>query len=70
MEFKHNYIVDDNNQKVAVQMDISTYEKIIDTLESYSLMQFIKQNEDEELLSLDKAKEYYQALRSNDSQIQ
>ncbi|WP_425353136.1 hypothetical protein [Abyssogena phaseoliformis symbiont] len=44
-------------------MDIKTYNKITDTLESYALAQFIDLNLDDDNFSLEKAKDYYKALK-------
>jgi len=33
MQLQPNYIVDSNNHKIAVQLDIQTYEKITQTLD-------------------------------------
>jgi len=56
------YIVDEKNRKVAVQLDIETFEKIEEVLENYALVQLIKENEDDERLSLKEAKAYYKKL--------
>lgn len=60
MELKRQYIVDEDNQKVAVQLDIATFEKIEDALENYALVQFINADESE-LLDIKEAKKYYTA---------
>ncbi len=61
MELKRQYIVDEDNRKIAVQLDIDTFEKIEDFLENYALIQFINADESE-TLSIEEAKEYYAAL--------
>ena len=38
------YIVDENNKKVAVQMDIETFKKIEEALENYGLSELMKQS--------------------------
>ena len=63
MELQPNYIVDNENHKIAVQLDIKTYEKITDTLENYALYQFMEENKNDEKLSLEDAKKYYQSLK-------
>jgi hypothetical protein len=57
------YIIDEKNQKVAVQIDIETFEKIEEILENYALVQLMKENEEEETLNLENAKAYYQILK-------
>lgn len=61
MELKRQYIVDEDNHKVAVQLDIDTFEKIEDVLENYALIQLINADESE-TLSIEEAKKYYATL--------
>jgi hypothetical protein len=61
MELKRQYIVDEDNHKVAVQLDIDTFEKIEDILENYALVQLIDADESE-TLSIEEAKKYYATL--------
>jgi hypothetical protein len=61
--FPRQYLVDDHHQRIAVQLDIQTFEKIEELLENYALVQFMQQVEDtEELLELTQAQAYYQTL--------
>ena len=61
-EIKRKYIVDENNRKIAVQLDLDTFNKIEEVLENYALVQLIRENEDDEALSREEAKSYYQKL--------
>ncbi|MGZ4969435.1 MAG: hypothetical protein ACXV8O_06930 [Methylobacter sp.] len=61
MELKRQYIVDEDNHKVAVQLDIDTFEKIEDVLENYALVQLINADESE-TLSIEEARKYYATL--------
>ena len=61
-DIPRKYIVDENNKKIAVQLDISTFDKIEETLENYALVQFIKQSQNEERLAAAEAKAYYRTL--------
>lgn len=63
MELQPNYIIDNENHKIAVQLDIKTYEKITDTLENYALYKLMEENKHDEKLSLEDAKKYYQSLK-------
>jgi hypothetical protein len=63
MQLQPNYIVDSHNHKIAVQLDIQTYEKITETLENYALYRFMQDNKNDEKLSLKDAKKYYQPLK-------
>ena len=59
IQFQLNYIVDSRNHKIAVQLDMQTYEKITKTLENYALYQFMQDNKNNEKLSLKDTKQYY-----------
>ncbi len=56
------YIVDDQNRRIAVQIPIETFEKLEELLENYALVQMMKENEGEEVLSANEAKTYYDRL--------
>ena len=56
------YIVDEQNKKIAVQIPIGIFERIEEVLENYSLFQLMKENEHEEVFGLDKAKAYYKYI--------
>jgi hypothetical protein len=65
MQLQPNYIVDNHNHKIAVQLDIKTYEKITDVLEDYALFKFMDENKDDEKLSLKDARAYYTSLKTD-----
>ena len=60
-----NYIVDNQNHKIAVQLDINTYNQITETLENFALYKLMEEDKDSETLSLSDAKEYYKSLKQN-----
>ncbi|MCK9635427.1 MAG: hypothetical protein M0R41_04040 [Methylobacter tundripaludum] len=49
MELKRQYIVDEDNHQVAVQLDIDTFEKIEDVLENYALVQLMNADDSESM---------------------
>jgi len=63
---KKQYIVDEQNIKIAVQIPIGTFEKIEQILENYALVQLMKENEGEEILGIAEAKSYYGQLEKQD----
>lgn len=65
MQLQPNYIVDNHNHKIAVQLDIKTYEKITEILENYALLKFMDENKDDEKLSLKDAKIYYASIKKD-----
>ena len=65
MQLQPNYIVDNHNHRIAVQLDIKTYEKITETLENYALFKFMDENKNDEKLSLKDAREYYNSIKKD-----
>ena len=60
-----NYIVDNQNHKIAVQLDINTYNQITETLENFALYKLMEEDKDNEILSLKDAREYYKSLKQS-----
>ncbi len=59
---RKQYIIDEQNKKIAVQIPIKTFQNIEEILENYALVQLMKENEGEETLSINEAKAYYDKL--------
>ena len=62
LDIRREYIVTDDNKRKAVLIDIKTFEKIEEILESYGLGKYMEEVEDEEALPLGAAKRYYATL--------
>jgi len=62
MNLERRYIVDENNCKIAVQVDIETFEKIENILENHALYQLMKDDDKGEKLGVEEAIEHYQNL--------
>jgi len=65
-ELKRTYIVDEQNQRIAVQIDIETFNRIEEILENYALAKLIKETVDDDALKLDEAIPYYESLEKAD----
>jgi hypothetical protein len=65
MELNKRFIVDENNCKVAVQIDIETFNKIEEVIENYALYKLMNKNDEDPLFNLEDAKLYYQRLDKN-----
>lgn len=65
LPIKKKYIVDERHRKVAVQLDIETFEKIEKVLEDYALGKLLEESGDEERLSVNDAKAYYKKLKKS-----
>lgn len=62
IDLKPNYVTDAGNKKIAVQLNIKTYEKIEEILENYSLYQLMEEDGDKPM-NLEEAKSYYSKLK-------
>ena len=56
------YIVNEQNKKIAVQIPIKTFERLEEILENYGLVQLMRESEAEEVLGVNEAKTYYGQL--------
>ena len=69
MTIKRQYIIDEQNHKVAVQLDIKTFEQIEEMLENYALVNLMENSEDSEdneTLDFEDAKSFYAKLKKAD----
>jgi hypothetical protein len=62
LEIKKRYVVDEQDRRVAVQIDLETFARIEEVLEDYALARWITDAQDEPALSPEAAKEYYDSL--------
>ncbi|MEH2327067.1 MAG: hypothetical protein V7K32_26600 [Nostoc sp.] len=63
LEITKNYVMDENQQPIAVQIPIAEFEKIEEILENYGLIKLMAESEDNERLVKDEAQKYYQSLK-------
>jgi len=61
MDITPNYVVDNNNNKIGVMLDIKTYQKLIDIVED-KLFVNIMEKQKSDTLSRDEALEFYKSL--------
>ena len=62
-DIKKEYVVTDDNKKKAVLVDIETFERIEEILESYGLGKYMEEIEGEEALPVNEARSYYSSLK-------
>lgn len=62
LEITKNFVTDENQQPIAVQIPIAEFEKIEEILENYGLAKLMD-SEDNERLSKEEALKYYQSLK-------
>ncbi|NKQ38545.1 MAG: hypothetical protein HF967_03565 [Methanosarcinales archaeon] len=64
-KIKKEYVVTNDNKKKAVLIDIKTFEKLEEIIESFGLGKYMEEVEDDEILNIDCAKIYYNTLKKN-----
>jgi PHD/YefM family antitoxin component YafN of YafNO toxin-antitoxin module len=62
LDIKKRYVIDENDRRVAVQIDLETFEKIEELLENSGLAHSIAEAAADDRLDLEAAKEYYASL--------
>jgi hypothetical protein len=65
LDLKEKYIINKQQEPIAVQLDIKTFKKIEETLEDFALSQYMNETEFGEKFALKEAKEYYKNLLIN-----
>ena len=65
LQIKKKNLLDEKDKKVAIQIDIETFNKIERLLEDYVLVQLMKENKESDKLNLDEAKKFYLKLIKN-----
>ena len=65
LEINKNYVLDSNQNKIAVQIPIAEFEKMEEILEDYGLAQLMDEVEDDETLNREEALEYLASLKAD-----
>ena len=65
LRINKEYIVAGDNKRKAVLIDIETFEKIEEILESYGLGKYMEEVDEEDALSISEAKAYYATLEKS-----
>ena len=65
LKINKNYVLDTNQQPIAVQIPIAEFEKIEEILEDYGLVQLMEAVSDDETLNKEEALEYLNNLKKN-----
>ena len=63
LQLKPNYVTDNGNKKIAVQLNLKTYERIEEVLENYALSHLMEDANEGGSLNLEEAKAYYKKLK-------
>jgi hypothetical protein len=62
LEIKKRYVVDQQDRRVAVQIDLETFARIEEALEDLALARWIAEGQEDEALGSAAAREYYNSL--------
>jgi len=65
LELHKKIVIDENNKPVAVQIPIEEFERIEEVIENYGLAKLMDEVKEDERLSSESAKKYYQSLKQN-----
>lgn len=63
LKIKKKFVTNEANEKIAVQIDIKTFEKIEEILENDGLVKLMQETSDEKSLDIEQARNYYCKLR-------
>lgn len=61
-DIKKKYLVDESNKKLAVEINIKTFEQIENILENHALYHLMKETEKDTSFNISQAKNYYNSL--------
>ncbi len=65
LEIKKSYVVDENQNPIAVQIPLADFNKLEEVIENFGLAKLMEETDDDELLSGEEAYSYYQSLKDN-----
>ncbi|HCJ78864.1 hypothetical protein DK28_0205240 [Peptococcaceae bacterium SCADC1_2_3] len=65
IEIHKKIVLDENQKPFAVQIPIEEFERLEEILENYGLSKLMDEVVNDEKLSIENAKTYYQALKTN-----
>ena len=65
LEIQKSYVVDENQNPIAVQISLDDFNKIEEALENLGLVKLMDETQDDEVLSGEEALAYYQSLKKS-----
>lgn len=65
LEIHKKIVVDEHKNPIAVQIPIDEFERLEEVIENYGLAKLMDEVKDEERLSFEDAKKYYQSLKQH-----
>ncbi len=64
LKIHKNFVLDEQQNPIAVQIPIEEFKQMEDLIENYGLSKLMDETQDEERMSLEGAKAYYQSLKN------
>ncbi|WP_009630735.1 hypothetical protein [Synechocystis sp. PCC 7509] len=65
LEIHKNYVLNEQQQPIAVQIPIAEFEQIEEILENYGLVKLMDETHNEEQLAKNEALKFYQLLKDS-----
>ena len=63
LKIRKNVVLDENQKPTAIQIPIEDFERLEEIIENYGLAKLMNEVENDERLSIEEAKNYYQSLK-------
>jgi hypothetical protein len=63
LEIHKNIVVDEDHKPIAVQIPIEEFERMEEVIENYGLAKLMDEAADDEQLSVQEAKHFYESLK-------
>ncbi len=63
LKIRKNVVLDENQKPTAVQIPIEDFERLEEIIENYGLAKLMNEVGNDERLSIEEAKNYYQSLK-------
>ncbi len=63
LKIRKNIVLDENQKPTAVQIPIEDFERLEEIIENYGLAKLMNEVGNDERLSIEEAKNYYQSLK-------
>lgn len=64
LDIPKQYVMDENQQTLAVQIPVAVFEQIEEILENFGLVKLMSEIEEDEVLVDEEALTYYQSVKS------
>ncbi|MBW8050326.1 MAG: hypothetical protein FVQ77_08305 [Cytophagales bacterium] len=63
LQIRKNYIVDESQKKIAVQIPVDDFNRMEEVIENFGLAKLMDEVKEEKSLTLQEAKQFYKSLK-------